>query len=228
MDELLLVHDGRVETYADDLEGYERWILSELPDRSSALMSPRGQLLQGKNERSGKAKSPPAAENHCETEAEMNAVEIEQAAVQTRLSDTDLYSGGRKQDLAALLKREGELKPGQLNWKKPGWSNRRPWSNSRATQASRTCKASGPVLGVALASGPAHQAQLGRPPQFLDGGLTLLGAAAVGRVADHSIQPAPAAGIPGPPARWPLCCDSRLSRSWATPVYRLPSAQRRI
>ncbi|MCB1708700.1 MAG: ATP-binding cassette domain-containing protein, partial [Halioglobus sp.] len=28
VDELLLVHDGRVETYADDLEGYERWILS--------------------------------------------------------------------------------------------------------------------------------------------------------------------------------------------------------
>ena len=28
VDELLLVHDGRVENYADDLEGYERWILS--------------------------------------------------------------------------------------------------------------------------------------------------------------------------------------------------------
>ena len=28
VDELLLVHDGQVETYTEDLEGYERWILS--------------------------------------------------------------------------------------------------------------------------------------------------------------------------------------------------------
>ena len=40
----------------------------------------------------------------------MSAVEAEQADLQTRLSDTDLYLEGRKQDLANLLQREGELK----------------------------------------------------------------------------------------------------------------------
>ena len=40
----------------------------------------------------------------------MAAVESEQAKLQTQLSDTDLYTVERKSDLAALLKREGELK----------------------------------------------------------------------------------------------------------------------
>jgi ATP-binding cassette subfamily F protein 3 len=40
----------------------------------------------------------------------MSAVEAEQAELQTRLGDTDLYLEGRKQDLANLLQREGELK----------------------------------------------------------------------------------------------------------------------
>ena len=40
----------------------------------------------------------------------VGAVEAEQADLQTRLGDTNLYLDGRKQDLANLLKREGELK----------------------------------------------------------------------------------------------------------------------
>ena len=40
----------------------------------------------------------------------MAAVESEQAQLQTQLGDTDLYTEARKQDLANLLKREGELK----------------------------------------------------------------------------------------------------------------------
>ena len=112
VDELLLVHDGRVETYADDLEGYERWILS------SYRQVERTDVAAGDNSRKEKRQSAaaqreklrPLQKTIAKTEAEMSAVETEQAAVQTRLSDTDLYSEGRKQDLAALLKREGELK----------------------------------------------------------------------------------------------------------------------
>ncbi len=44
------------------------------------------------------------------TEAAMAEVEAEQAKLQTQLGDTDLYSAARRDDLADLLKREGELK----------------------------------------------------------------------------------------------------------------------
>ena len=52
----------------------------------------------------------PLQKNIDKTEREMSAVEAEQAELQTRLGDTDLYTDGRKQDLADLLQREGELK----------------------------------------------------------------------------------------------------------------------
>ena len=43
-------------------------------------------------------------------EAEMNAVEAKQADLQTQLSNTDLYTEGRKRDLADLMQKEAELK----------------------------------------------------------------------------------------------------------------------
>ncbi len=112
VDELLLVHDGRVETYADDLEGYERWILSsyrqaERGDSAGADTSRREKRQSAAAQRE---KLRPLQKIIAGIEAEMSAVEAEQADLQTRLSDTDLYLEGRKQDLANLLKREGELK----------------------------------------------------------------------------------------------------------------------
>jgi len=112
VDELLLVHDGRVETYSDDLEGYERWILS------SYRQVERGEAATGDNSRKEKRQSAAAQRERlrplqkiiAKIETEMSAVEAEQADLQTRLGDTDLYTEGRKRDLANLLQREGELK----------------------------------------------------------------------------------------------------------------------
>jgi len=112
VDELLLVHDGRVESYADDLEGYERWILSSYRqvERSEPAAADSSRKEKRQSAAALREKLRPLQKNIEKTEREMSAVEAEQAELQTRLGDTSLYSEGRKQDLADLLRREGELK----------------------------------------------------------------------------------------------------------------------
>jgi ATP-binding cassette subfamily F protein 3 len=112
VDELLLVHAGRVETYADDLEGYERWILSSYRqvERGDSAGADTSRKEKRQSAAAQREKLRPLQKIIAKIEAEMSAVEAEQADLQTRLSDTDLYLEGRKQDLANLLQREGELK----------------------------------------------------------------------------------------------------------------------
>jgi ATP-binding cassette subfamily F protein 3 len=118
VDELLLVHDGRVERYADDLEGYERWILSsykqvDKPDNQPADTSRKDKRQQAAAERE---KLRPLKKTIDKLEAAMAKLETEQARVQSLLADPDIYSSARRDELAGLLKREGELKTqaGQL------------------------------------------------------------------------------------------------------------------
>ncbi len=112
VDELLLVHDGRVETYAEDLEGYERWILSSYrqADPGATPAGDGGRKAKRQQAAAEREKLRPLKKAIAKTEAAMAAVESEQAQLQTQLGDTDLYTETRKQDLADLLKREGELK----------------------------------------------------------------------------------------------------------------------
>ena len=112
VDELLLVHDGRVENYADDLEGYERWILSSYRQLERGDTAPADSSRKEKRQSAAaqREKLRPLQKSIAKTEAQMSAVEAEQAEVQQQLGDTDLYGENRKHDLADLLRREGELK----------------------------------------------------------------------------------------------------------------------
>ncbi len=112
VDELLLVHDGRVETYADDLEGYERWILSSYRqvERNEPAAADGSRKEKRQSAAAQREKLRPLQKDIARTEARMSAVEAEQAEVQTRLGDTAIYAQERKRDLAALLEREAELK----------------------------------------------------------------------------------------------------------------------
>ena len=116
VDELLLVHDGRVETYAEDLEGYERWILSSYrqADPGATPTGDGGRKAKRQQAAAEREKLRPLKKAIDKTEAAMAAVESEHAQLQTQLADTDLYTEARKQDLANLLKREGELQAAAL------------------------------------------------------------------------------------------------------------------
>lgn len=111
-EELLLVHDGCVEEYSDDLEGYERWLLSsyrqaEKRDVGAADTSRKEKRQQAANQRD---KLRPLQRLVDKTEAEMNEVHAALQALREQLGDTALYSEQNRQTLADLLKREGELK----------------------------------------------------------------------------------------------------------------------
>jgi ATP-binding cassette subfamily F protein 3 len=112
VEELLLVHDGRVEEYREDLEGYERWILSSYKqvDRAEPQASDTSRKEKRQQAAAQRDKLRPLINKVKKTEAAMAEVEAEQAKLQTQLGDTDLYSAARRDDLADLLKREGELK----------------------------------------------------------------------------------------------------------------------
>ncbi|HDY82234.1 MAG TPA: ATP-binding cassette domain-containing protein, partial [Halieaceae bacterium] len=112
VEELLLVHDGKVEEYREDLEGYERWILSSYKqvDRATPQAGDTSRKEKRQQAAAQRDKLRPLMNKVKKTEAAMAEVDDEQEELQTRLGDTNLYSTARKDDLAALLKREGELK----------------------------------------------------------------------------------------------------------------------
>ncbi len=112
VEELLLVHDGRVEEYREDLEGYERWILANYKqaDRAAPPASDSSRKEKRQQAAAQRDKLRPLLNKVKKTEAAMAEAEDEQAKLQTQLGDTDLYSPARRDDLAGLLKREGELK----------------------------------------------------------------------------------------------------------------------
>ena len=111
-EELLLVHDGQVEEYTEDLEGYERWILSsyrqtEKRDAGTTDTSRKEKRQQAATLRE---KLKPLQKQLNKTEADMSKVSLAMHDVRAQLENTDLYTEDHRQTLADLLKREGELK----------------------------------------------------------------------------------------------------------------------
>ena len=119
VEELLLVHDGAVEEYREDLEGYERWILSSYKqtEKSNTTAAPDSSRKERRQQAAAQREHlRPLKKKLDKTEAEMAAVEADLELLQAQLGDAGLYSAERKNELADLLKREGELKlqAGQL------------------------------------------------------------------------------------------------------------------
>ncbi len=112
VEQLLLVHDGTVEEYKEDLNAYEKWIIGNLrdddkPTERVADTSKKEKRQQAAAER---ARLRPLQKALEKTEAAMAKNEGALQEVQDLLSDNDLYSDARKDELAELLRREGELK----------------------------------------------------------------------------------------------------------------------
>jgi len=112
VDELLLVHDGLVEEYREDLDAYEKWIISSYksPDRQSVAVTDNSRKEKRQQAAAHRDKRRPLQRLIEKTEKQMSAAESELEKMQALLSDSDLYSEARKGELADLVKREGELK----------------------------------------------------------------------------------------------------------------------
>ena len=114
VERLLLVHDGGVHEYDDDLAAYEKWVLSKSGGAPSAIVTSadsglsKKQLRQAAAERREKIRSLKRALE--KTEKHIDALNTQLAELQVTLADTGLYDENRKAELAELLKKEGELK----------------------------------------------------------------------------------------------------------------------
>ncbi|MEM1110881.1 MAG: ATP-binding cassette domain-containing protein [Pseudomonadota bacterium] len=125
VDELLLVHNQGVEPYADDLDGYASWLLANL-----ATANP-GDQVQGLSHEESEQKRATTAPNRREQrqqaaaqrqrlrplqkkieslEREMQGCEEALEDIRAELSDSSLYEAAPNDQLAALLRREGQSK----------------------------------------------------------------------------------------------------------------------
>lgn len=114
-DELLLVHDGLVEDYEDDLKAYEKWILASYrsSDRPAAGAAPAADVSRKEKRQQAAAQRAllrPLQQDISKTERAMTAAEQALATLQEQLADPELYTDGSKEELGRLLKKEGELK----------------------------------------------------------------------------------------------------------------------
>ena len=112
VEELLLVHDGRVDEYAEDLQGYERWILASYREGDAARPADRDNTRRERRQQAAARREQlrPLKKDLEKTESEMAAVEGELGELQAQLADNGLYEPSRRDELAGLLRREGELK----------------------------------------------------------------------------------------------------------------------
>jgi ATP-binding cassette subfamily F protein 3 len=119
-EELLLVDDGRVTAYDDDISSYERWILSanssngETTPAEAIIDDPPLQSVSRKDARQQaaelRARLRPIQQKINETEQSLTAAQEKLAALQAQLADGDIYSEQRKAELADLLQQEGQTK----------------------------------------------------------------------------------------------------------------------
>lgn len=112
VEELLLVRDGQVEPYSDDLEGYEKWILAGLRSAAQPAEAARDTSRKERRQQAAAARDRlrPLQKKIASLETAIGKNEKALESVRASLADTDLYAADRKDELADLLRREGELK----------------------------------------------------------------------------------------------------------------------
>ncbi|MEO0421431.1 MAG: ATP-binding cassette domain-containing protein [Pseudomonadota bacterium] len=116
-DELLIVHDGTVDRFAESLDEYPNWLKERETedgakpeaDASSARTPNKKQQRQAQAEARKRLK--PLLDRVKRIEKELSKHRETLAGIESQLADADLYAdGGRKDELKRLLKDQGEHK----------------------------------------------------------------------------------------------------------------------
>ena len=113
VDQLLLVHDARVDTYEQDVSAYESWVLSQQssdgkPTQRSGGEPNRKQQRQAAAQRREQLR--PLLKSIQRVERDMSDNEDRQSEMELKLADATLYDTERKSDLEQLLQRQVQLK----------------------------------------------------------------------------------------------------------------------
>ena len=111
VDELLLVHDARVEEYEDDVRAYEQWVLSQpASDRNG---QPRSADASRKEQRQAAAQRReqirPLQKEINANEKRMAQIEQQLQQLESKLANNSMYDHERKAELEELLREQGQL-----------------------------------------------------------------------------------------------------------------------
>jgi len=103
-DQLWLVHDQRVDEFAEDLDSYPRWLAKQiapkLDDKPSNTASRKDQK---RLEAERRQKLSPLKKKIAQAEELMKSLQVDVAALEQQLSDNDLYDASRKDELTKVL-----------------------------------------------------------------------------------------------------------------------------
>jgi ATP-binding cassette subfamily F protein 3 len=113
-DELLLVHDARVEPFPLSLDEYPQWLAgrARTADGGASQDSGRsaaGRRQQKREEAEQRKRLQPLRNKVSTTEKALEAAQAERARLEQQLADTGLYSDDAKDRLKALLLEKAEL-----------------------------------------------------------------------------------------------------------------------
>ena len=118
VEQLLLVNEGAVEDYAGDVEAYEKWVLSAKPAETPKPAAQPAPATEDAGDRKARrqasagrrAQLQPLKKAIRQLEAKMEKGQQALDALQSQLADGDLYTQSAGDELAELLKQEGQLK----------------------------------------------------------------------------------------------------------------------
>ena len=117
VEQLILVDDGAVTEYPEDLATYEKWVLSRVDNRTTEpagapkINSASGTKKDQRKEAADRrAQLKPLQSALVKLEKKIESLQVELTQIQELLADPSLYDEARKSELADLVKREGALK----------------------------------------------------------------------------------------------------------------------
>lgn len=117
VDQFLLVAEGKVTEFDGDLDDYHQWLASQRQNQNRPAIesenrsqSAADRKEQKRLEAEKRAKLSPLRNKIEKLEKEMHSSSEKLSELETLLSDTDLYSETRKDELKSLLTKQGELK----------------------------------------------------------------------------------------------------------------------
>jgi len=117
-DDLYLVHDGKVDVFAGDLEDYQQWLSDLQKQQAQQEAAPKqdnGNSAQARKDQKRRdaelrAQTQPLRKEIEKLEKQMSKWQSQLADAEAQLSDSAIYDPGRKADLTTALQRQAESK----------------------------------------------------------------------------------------------------------------------
>jgi ATP-binding cassette subfamily F protein 3 len=111
VDQLLLVHDGQVEEYQEDVRAYEQWVLSQPANNAKSTSRPSDTNRKEQRQAAAQLRQQlrPLKNEIDRVEKKMAKIEQQLDTLESQLADNSLYESERKSELDERLREQGRL-----------------------------------------------------------------------------------------------------------------------